>query len=78
MRQKKLFGMDEVIVCDKIPLSKARAMGEEVLSHVSEWLKRCEVVGSVRRQKEFCKDIDLVGVGSLENAFGTTFSHFQI
>jgi DNA polymerase/3'-5' exonuclease PolX len=68
LKQKKLFGTDEAQVCDKIPLSTAKALAEQVLSCVSPFLNPVAVVGSVRRGKPYCKDIDFVGVGSMEKA----------
>ena len=68
MKQTKLFGSDEVKIFTKIPLDKARAISEQVLNIVSKWLDPAEIVGSVRRGKPFCRDLDFVGVGSLKNA----------
>ena len=78
MKQSKLFGSDEVQVCNKIPLDIARALSEQVLTHVSKCLNPCEVVGSIRRSKPYCKDIDIVGVGSLEDAVKALCKHFKV
>ena len=62
VKQKKLF--EEPEVCDKIQLDVARAIGDKILFYTSEWLNPAVVVGSVRREKPFCRDIDIVGVAS--------------
>ena len=78
MKQTKLFGNDEPKVLEKIPLDVAGEIGEKVLAIVTEWLNPCEIVGSIRREKPYCKDIDLVGVGSLENAVKALCRHFKV
>jgi DNA polymerase (family 10) len=67
LKQTKLFGSDEAKVCDKVPLAEAKAIAEKIQSCVSPWLKPVAVVGSVRRGKPFCKDIDIVGVATPED-----------
>jgi DNA polymerase/3'-5' exonuclease PolX len=75
LKQKRLF--EEPEVCDSIPLDVARAISDKILSLTSEWLNPAVVVGSVRREKPYCKDIDIVGVGSLQNALKTISQNFK-
>ena len=77
MKQAKLFGTPEPKVCDRIELSVARIIGGEILSCVSPFLNPVSVVGSVRRGKPYCKDIDIVGVGSLEKAVKAVCQNFK-
>jgi len=80
VKQKKLFEESETKIFDKIPLDVTQTLGAKVLAHVSEWLKPVEVVGSVRRKKPFCKDIDIVGVATpsdFENAIKALCQNFK-
>ena len=76
MSQRKLFG-EELEVVKEIPLAEAVRISKAVLAIVSKTLNPCEIVGSIRRKKPYCKDIDSVGVGSLENAFKALTRHFK-
>jgi len=78
MKQTKLFNSDEPKVLEKIPLDVARAISEQVLTIVSQWLNPCEVVGSIRRSKPYCKDIDVLGVGDLYEAVRELRKNFSI
>jgi len=64
MKQSKLFPNNEATVLDKIPLEPAQTLGTYISSILSEHMKPCELVGSVLRKKEFCRDLDFVGVAS--------------
>jgi DNA polymerase/3'-5' exonuclease PolX len=75
LKQKQLF--DEPKICDKIPLATAKAISDKILLLTSEWLNPVAVMGSVRRGKPYCKDIDLVGVGSLDKAVKAISQSFK-
>jgi len=77
MKQSKLFETPEPKLLDQIELSVARKISEEILSFVSPFLNPVAVVGSIRRKKPYCKDIDLVGVGSLEKAVKAISQNFK-
>lgn len=64
MKQSKLFPESEPRILDKIPLDQAKRIGAEILRCLSPFLKPVELVGSARRKKEYCKDLDFVGVAS--------------
>jgi DNA polymerase/3'-5' exonuclease PolX len=46
----------------KIELSKARQLADRIATHISPGMARCEVAGSVRREKPVVGDIELVGL----------------
>lgn len=80
MKQSKLFPENEPEVLDKIQLVIAQEIGEKILSCISPFLKPVELVGSVRRQKEYCRDLDFVGVASpvdFDKAFRAVKAEFK-
>jgi len=77
MSQRKLFG-DEPEIINEIPLSEATKISEKVLSIVSKTLNPCEIVGSVRRRRPICHDIDVLGVGDLYDAVRELRKNFKV
>lgn len=51
-----------------IPLAKARRAAEQIAERLQPFCKRIEIAGSIRREKPFCGDIDLVAEPSDEPA----------
>jgi DNA polymerase (family 10) len=43
-----------------IPLTKARALAERIVDEIKPFCDLVEIAGSIRRQRPFCGDIDLV------------------
>jgi DNA polymerase (family 10) len=66
MKQTKLFQNNEPKILEQIPLETAKKIGGQICFLVSQYLHKCEIVGSVRRKKPFCKDIDIIGVATPE------------
>lgn len=80
MKQSKLFPQDAPGVLDKISFDVAQKIGAEILKCLSPFLKPVEIVGSVRRKKEFCRDLDFVGVASpvdFDKAFRAVKAKFK-
>jgi DNA polymerase (family 10) len=67
MTQRKLFEQPEKPILAEIPLQTALEVGEQVRFLVSEHMLNAEVVGSARRKKPICHDIDIVGIATPEN-----------
>ena len=80
MKQSKLFPTNEPEVLDKIPFETAQTLGKAILTILSKHMKPCALVGSVRRKKEFCRDLDFVGVASpkdFDKAFRAVKKEFK-
>jgi len=66
-RQTKFFEDEETWhICNSLTLDEANALAFKVISLVDAHLNPIEVVGSVRRRKPIVKDIDFVGVGTVQ------------
>jgi DNA polymerase (family 10) len=46
----------------RMSLEYAESIGQEVIGVLQPYFERLEIAGSVRRQKEWVRDIDLVGI----------------
>lgn len=46
----------------KIELSQARNIAEKIINHITPAMNRCEIAGSIRRQKEIVGDIEICGI----------------
>ena len=77
MSQRKLFG-DEPEVVKEIPLTEAAKLSKKVLSIVSKTLNPCEIVGSIRRKRPICHDVDVLGVGDLYDAIRELRKNFSV
>lgn len=64
MTQKKLFPSEEKPILTEIPFDIALEVGENIRFLVSEHMTKAEIVGSVRRKKPYCHDIDIVGIAT--------------
>lgn len=51
-----------------IPLAKARRYAEQIASALQPFCNRLEIAGSIRRERPFCGDIDIVAEPSNEPA----------
>jgi DNA polymerase (family 10) len=67
MSQRKLFG-DELKVVKEIALAEAVKVSQQLFAIVSKTLNPSEVVGSIRRKRPIVHDIDILGVGNLDDA----------
>lgn len=47
---------------NKYPLTEARNIAESILKELSPHCERIEIAGSIRREKDFVKDIELVAI----------------
>jgi len=77
LAQRKLFD-DEPEVINEMPLSDATKISEKVLSIVSKTLNPCEIVGSVRRNRPICHDVDVLGVGDLFDAIRELRKNYKV
>jgi DNA polymerase/3'-5' exonuclease PolX len=77
LSQRKLFG-EEPEVVKEIPLDKAIEISQQVIAIVSKSLSPCEVVGSIRRKRPVCHDIDVLGVGDLYEAVRELRKNFNV
>lgn len=60
-KQSKLFGEEEEIKkVEKLNLAQAESIAGLVVTLVDAWLKKIEIVGSIRRKKAEIHDIDFV------------------
>jgi len=68
LKQTRLTEEEEekIHVTNTITLHNAQVWGFKLLSLMDGHLTPIEIVGSIRRQKNVCKDIDLIGVGTVE------------
>lgn len=60
VKQKKLFGEEEVETVEKLELKVANDIAINILTMVDAQCKKIEIVGSIRRQRKKVHDIDFV------------------
>lgn len=62
MKQEKLFGEDDVTVCNELDVKSAQNVAEITMSEIDNWTKKIDIVGSIRRGKAMVHDIDYVAL----------------
>ena len=60
LKQGKLFPEENIQVVEQLDLKTADNIAETTITEVDAWCEKIDVVGSIRRRKEFVHDIDFV------------------
>lgn len=61
-KQTKMFGEEEIEVCDALKLEEANPLAFKILTLVDAHCNKIEIVGSIRRRRPIVRDIDFVCV----------------